>query len=242
MLINGECLKEMENIRSGSIDMILTDPPYGTTKCSWDSVIPIDKMWIQLNRIIKDNGAIVLCGTHPFASRLICANLKYFRYEWIWEKPIANGFFNANLTPLRAHECLLVFYKKTPTYNPQKTFGHERKKSNRLFSGSEIYGKSFKKSAYDSTERYPRSVQLFGADKEKRLHPTQKPVELMKYFIETYTNENDVVLDFTMGSGSTGVACKFLDRQFIGIESNETYFNIAVDRIEKSQIGLSSFI
>jgi site-specific DNA-methyltransferase (adenine-specific) len=183
-------------------------------------------------RIIKDNGAIVLFSAQPFTAVLASSNLNLFRYEWIYEKPAATGFLNAKRQPLRAHENVLVFYKKQPTYNPQKTFGHARKKTKRKHVGSECYGKTLKLTEYDSSERYPRSIQAFNSDKQRNsLHPTQKPVSICEYLINTYTNQGDLVLDNCMGSGTTGVACVNTNRKFIGIEKNAEYFEIAQNRI-----------
>jgi site-specific DNA-methyltransferase (adenine-specific) len=225
----------MKEIESGTVDMILCDLPYGTTCCSWDAVIPFEPLWEQYERVIKENGAIVLFAAQPFAAVLATSNLKLFRYEIIWEKPSATGFLNAKKQPLRAHENILVFYKSQPTYNPQKTFGHERKTAKRKDIGSEHYGKQVNIKSYDSTERYPRSVQVFSSDKQKQaLHPTQKPVALCEYLIRTYTNEGETVLDNTMGSGTTGVACVNTGRSFIGIEQEKKYFDIAQERIAQA--------
>lgn len=234
-LMLGDCLERMKEIESGTVDMILCDLPYGTTCCSWDAVIPFEPLWEQYERVIKENGAIVLFAAQPFAAVLATSNLKLFRYEIIWEKPSATGFLNAKKQPLRAHENILVFYKSQPTYNPQKTFGHERKTAKRKDIGSEHYGKQVNIKSYDSTERYPRSVQVFSSDKQKQaLHPTQKPVALCEYLIRTYTNEGETVLDNTMGSGTTGVACVNTGRSFIGIEQEKKYFDIAQERIAQA--------
>lgn len=231
-LMLGDCLERMKEIESGTVDMILCDLPYGTTCCSWDAVIPFEKLWAEYERVIKENGAIVLFGAQPFSAVLACSNIKLFRYELIWEKPAATGFLNAHIQPLRAHENMLVFYKAQPTYNPQKTYGHERKTAKRKDIGSEHYGKQLNIKAYDSTERYPRSVQVFSSDKQKsNLHPTQKPVALCEFLIRTYTNQGERVLDNTMGSGTTGVACVNTGRHFIGIEQEEKYFLVAQERI-----------
>lgn len=231
----GDCLDRMREVETGTVDMILCDLPYGTTCCKWDVVIPFKQLWEQYERVIKDNGAIVLFAAQPFTSLLASSNLKLFRYEWIWEKPAATGFFNAHFQPLRAHENILVFYKAKPTFNPMKTFGHERKTAKRKDIGSEHYGKQVNIKSYDSTERYPRSVQLFSRDKKKsNLHPTQKPVALCEYLIRTYTNEGETVLDNTMGSGTTGVACVNTGRSFIGIEQEKKYFEIAEERIAQA--------
>lgn len=231
-LMLGDCLERMKEIPSGSIDMVLADPPYGTTMCKWDSVIDLHLMWEQLKRIIKPNGAIVILAQTPFDKVLGCSNLDMLRHEWIWEKTNATGFLNAKKMPLKAHENALVFYKSLPTYNPQFTHGHQRKTAKRKTVNSECYGKALNLTEYDSTSRYPRSVIKFPSDKQKaNLHPTQKPVALGEYLIKTYTNEGEMVLDFTMGSGSFGVAAKNLSRDFIGIEKELPTFNIAKERI-----------
>ncbi|TVT82736.1 DNA-methyltransferase [Acinetobacter colistiniresistens] len=231
-LLYGDCLDLMISIPNKSVDLILCDLPYGTTCCAWDVVIPFDQLWGHYERIIKDNGAIVLFSAQPFTAVLASSNLNLFRYEWIYEKPAATGFLNAKRQPLRAHENVLVFYKKQPTYNPQKTFGHARKKTKRKHVGSECYGKTLKLTEYDSSERYPRSIQAFNSDKQRNsLHPTQKPVSICEYLINTYTNQGDLVLDNCMGSGTTGVACVNTNRKFIGIEKNAEYFEIAQNRI-----------
>lgn len=229
-LVLGDCLEHMKEIESGTVDMILCDLPYGTTCCSWDVVIPFENLWVEYERVIKPNGAIVLFGSHPFSAVLACSNLELFRYEWIWEKPAATGFLNADKQPLRAHENILVFYKCLPTFNPQKTFGHERKKSKRKNIGSAHYGKQLNIKDYDSTERYPRTVQVFSKDYPS-IHDTQKPVALCEYLIRTYTNAGELVLDNTMGSGTTGVACVNTRRRFIGIEKDDYIFNEAKERI-----------
>ena len=231
----GDCLERMKEIESGTVDMILCDLPYGTTCCSWDAVIPFEPLWAEYERVIKANGAIVLFGAHPFSAVLACSKLELFRYEWIWEKPSATGFLNADKQPLRAHENILVFYKSLPTYNPQKTFGHERKKSNRKNIGSAHYGKQLNIKDYDSTERYPRTVQVFSRDYPS-IHDTQKPVALCEYLIRTYTNDGELVLDNTMGSGTTGVACVNTRRRFIGIENDQQTFNEAKERIDLAAV------
>lgn len=237
-LMHGDCLEKMKSIPSQSVDLILTDPPYGTTKCKWDSVIDFVLMWAELKRIIKPNGAILLFGAEPFSSLLRASNIKDFRYDWIWEKPNATGFLNSKFQPLRAHEVISVFYAKKPTFNPQRTKGHKRKQSARTDIDSECYGKSIKRYEYDSEERYPRSIQLFNSDKQKEsLHPTQKPVALLEYLIKTYSNEGETVLDFTMGSGSTGVACMNTRRNFIGIEQDNGYFATATERLKQFEFA-----
>ena len=233
-LILGDCLEQMRNIPDHSIDMVLADPPYGTTACKWDSIIPLEPMWEQLKRIIKPNGAIVMTAQTPFDKVLGSSNLEMLRYEWVWEKTSATGHLNAKRAPMKSHENVLVFYEKQPTYNPQKTSGHKRKvasKVNRADKQSECYGKQKGVTDYDSTERYPRSVITFASDKQhSNLHTTQKPVALMEYLIKTYTNEGETVLDFTMGSGTTGIAAANTGRDFIGIELDENFYSNTVFR------------
>lgn len=239
-LTKGDCLEKMKDIPDKSIDMILCDLPYGTTQNKWDSILSLDKLWEQYNRIIKDNGAIVLFAQTPFDKVLGCSNLKMLRYEWIWEKTLATGHLNAKKMPMKAHENILVFYKKLPTYNPQKTSGHTPVHS---YTKHRDDGSNYSKtltgiSGGGSTERYPRSVQVFKTDKQKEaLHPTQKPVALLEYLIKTYTNEGETVLDNCMGSCSTGIACINTNRNFVGIELDDTYFEIAKDRIEEHIIN-----
>jgi len=238
-LIKGECIEQMKQIPSGSIDAIITDPPYGTTRCKWDSVIPFEAMWEQLNRIIKPNGAIVLFGSQPFTSSLVMSNPKMFKYDWIWDKKRCTGFLNAKKQPLRNNETISVFYKKQPTYNPQpykkNTIGNMGKSKEHQ---TDNYGKYNKVDNDNSNEfGYPRTILtqipvINNLSKDKSgLHPTQKPVALMEYLIKTYTNEGETILDFTMGSGSTGVAAVNTNRNFIGIEMDEKYFEIAQKRI-----------
>jgi DNA modification methylase len=235
---NEDCLIGMKSIDDKSIDMILCDLPYGTTKCSWDSIIPLGELWKQYERIIKDNGAIVLTAQTPFTEILGASNIPLLKYKWIWEKTEATGHLNAKKMPMKAHEDILVFYKKLPTYNPIKTQGHERKTSsrNRSLQKNNHYGKMVDEvTTYDSTERYPRSVLKFAKEKQYlNLHPTQKPLALFEYLIKTYTNENDIVLDNCMGSGTTAVACINTNRRFIGFENDKEngYYEIILDRIK----------
>lgn len=233
-LMLGDCLEHMKEIESGSVDMVLTDPPYGTTACKWDSVIPLEPMWEQLKRIVKPNGAIVMTASQPFTTKLISSNYKMFKYEWIWEKPKATGHLNSKKRPMLSHENIVVFYGKQSNYNPQKVQGDPY---------AAVKRKSFSKGVYSKEGghregnlngmRYPRSVNVFSTPHHP-LHPTQKPVELMEYLIKTYTNEGETVLDFTMGSGTTGVAAKNLNRDFIGIEMDAGYFQIAKNRINEA--------
>lgn len=241
----GDCLKLMpELIDDKSIDMIFCDLPYGTTNCRWDSIIDLPKLWSEYERIIKDNGVILLFAQTPFDKVLGASNLNLLKYEWIWEKTQATGHLNAKKMPMKAHENILVFYKKLPTYNPQKTFGHERKVSKgyqrdiciarreEKWGDDYIYGKETTAPDYDSTERYPRSVLTFSSDKQKsKLHPTQKPLALIEYMIRTYTNEGDLILDNTCGSGTTGLGAKNLNRNYIMMEQDPKYFEIAKARV-----------
>lgn len=232
-LMLGDCLEKLANVPSESVDMILADPPYGTTACKWDTIIPLEPLWEHLKRVIKPKGAIVMTATQPFTSILITSNIVMFRYCWVWDKIKGTGFLNARKMPMRNHEDIVVFYNKLPTYNPQMTEGHKRKVSYRSKNlQTEVYGVMENDYKYDSTIRFPRSIQTISADTQNSsLHPTQKPVALMEYLIKTYTNERDTVLDFTMGSGTTGVASKNLNRDFTGIELDEDYFEIAKSRI-----------
>lgn len=225
----GDCLELMKEIDDKSIDMILCDLPYGTTRNKWDSVIPLDKLWEQYERIIKDNGCITLFAQTPFDKVLGASNLKLLKYEWIWQKDNGTGFLNAKKMPLKLHENILIFYKKPPVYNPQmrKGFKPYSQKSGR---GSDNYGEQIRVITNNNGDRYPVDILEFKRDKDK-LHPTQKPVALLEYLIKTYTNENDIVLDNCMGSGSTGKACQNTNRNFIGFELDEHYFQIAKERL-----------
>ena len=238
-IYKGDCLEVMDKLieQGVKVDAIITDPPYGTTACKWDSVIPFDVMWERLNKLIKDNGAIVLFGSEPFSSQLRCSNLKNYKYDWVWNKKLAGNGILAKKQPLKIHENVIVFNSKI--YIPQMTKGKLRKKLTNNLKISEINGGDGTKRANETfnDQYYPTSIQEFSIAnlRRGRLHPTQKPVELLEYLIKTYTNEGEVVLDFTMGSGSTGVACVNTNRKFIGIELDEKYFNIAKNRIEDTQ-------
>jgi len=242
-LIKGDCLIEMQNIPDKSINAIICDLPYGTTACKWDTVIPFDPLWAQYKRIIKDNGAIVLFGSQPFTSAIVMSNPKWFRYEWIWENNRAPNFVFGNKQPLKKHENVVVFYNKQPTYNPQKTKnpkGEEKRhlyKSSATKSGKEVNNATpeyaSKGSTYEADMLLPKSVFYFKKP-QKPLHPTQKSIECLEYLIKTYSNENEIVLDNCMGSGTTGVACKNLNRSFIGIEMDDKYFEIAKERINNN--------
>ena len=225
----GDCLERMKEIMDSSVDMVLADPPYGTTACKWDSVIPLEPMWDELKRVIKPNGAIVMTASQPFTSTLTYSNIKQFKSSWIWEKEQGTNFQSAKFVPLKNHEDVIVFSSGKCTYNPQMTQGKPFLSGKGESTG--VYGKTVKKQVENFGTRYPKTVQRF--NRETGLHPTQKPVALMEYLIKTYTNEGEMVLDFTMGSGTTGVAAKNLNRKFIGIEMDEKYFKIAQDRINK---------
>ena len=237
-IYNGECLEVMSTLPDGCVDMVFCDLPYGTTQNEWDVLIPFDKLWEQDNRVVKENGAIILTAQPPFDKILACSNLEYFKYEWIWEKNKATGHLNAKKMPMKAHENVLVFYRKMPTYNPQKTIGHkpfgavkardnipnpgEKRNYNHV---NKTFGNDGK-----TTDRYPRDVQKFSVinnDSPFKFHSTQKPEEMIEYFIKTYSNHGDVILDNCMGSGSTCIACINMGRKYIGIERDREYYEIA---------------
>lgn len=231
-LFHGDCLDVMEDIPDNVVDMVMCDLPYEVTACSWDTIIPLEPLWKHYNRICKENAAMVFTATQPFTTILINSNLKNFRYELIWEKPQGTNPLTAKIMPLKAHENILVFYRKTPTYNPQMEQGSPYKgfQSQKSTIG-EVYGS--RKSVHRDNEegtRYPKSVLRFKQEREG-LHPTQKPVSLMEYLIKTFSNENDVIFDNAMGSGSTGVASIRTNRQFIGIEKEKNYYDISVKRL-----------
>lgn len=241
-LFNDDCLQVMRGIPDSSIDAIITDPPYGTTACKWDSVIPFEPMWTELKRIIKPNGAIVLFGSEPFSSLLRVSNLKQYRYDWTWDKVTARGHLVAKKRPMAQTECISVFYKNAPVYNPQMTdrpSNKINKKRNTEYKRTEIMGgvsvKTPEMKVYDKW--YPKTIITISnaGSSIKSVHPTQKPLALLEYLIKTYTNKGETVLDFTMGSGTTGHAAVNLNRSFIGIELNKEYFDIASKRIENAQ-------
>lgn len=231
-LLKGDCLEIMKDISDKSVDMILCDLPYGTTRCKWDTIIPFEPLWEQYARIIKDNGAICLFAQEPFASRLRISNLKLYKYDWIWRKPQGVNFLNAKNQPLKDYEIICVFGKKKLLYNPQMTEGKPYISGNG--NVGEVYGGREKVITVNHGTRYPKSIQEFKmVSNRDRLHPTQKPVALLEYLIKTYTSEGDIVLDNCMGSGLTGVACINTNRDFIGIELEEKYFNVACQRIKE---------
>ena len=240
-LYKGDCIEIMKQLINDGVlvDCIITDLPYGTTPCPWDIIIPFEDMWECINKIIKPNGAVVLFGQEPFSSLLRVSNIKNYKYDWIWKKERLTNVFQVKRRPGKVVENISVFYKKQPTYNPQKTKYNGPLRSNKIgdnagFSITQTGGGGPKPIEYhDDGTRYPLQIIEFNRDSmyEEKYHPTQKPIELLEYLIKTYTNEGEIVLDFTMGSGSTGVACKNLNRKFIGIELNEEYYNISNKRI-----------
>lgn len=244
-MILGECIEEMSKLPDGCVDMVLVDLPYGTTVNKWDSVIPLDKLWEQYLRVTKPNGAMVFTAAQPFDKILGASNIADYRYEWIWHKNKATGHLNAKKMPLRAHENVLVFYRSQPTYNAQVTTGHAPMNTVRdkeLLVGEVRNYNHANQMANDDrrTTRQPRSVLNIRAHdniKADKFHPTQKPIELMAYMIKTYTNEGDLVLDNTMGSGTTCAAAKALGRRYIGIEIDQDYFEFAQNRVENTEVG-----
>ena len=246
-IYQGDCLEVMKDISDKSVDMILCDLPYGTTACKWDTIIPFEPLWEQYKRIIKDNGAIVLTASQPFTSALVMSNIKMFKYEWIWKKTRYTGNLNAKRIPLKAHENILVFAKGKCPYSPiktkapkhsidtRKTINNSNVKDGGSYNGSKGFINIRKK---DDGTRYPITIQEFKNPNNNSLHPTQKPVALFEYLIRTYTNEGDLVLDNCAGSGTTGVACKNLNRNYILIEKEEKYVKIARARIMAIQVPL----
>ena len=232
-LYKGDCLEVMDKLIADGVkvDAIITDPPYGTTACKWDSVIPFDAMWLRLNKLIKPNGAVVLFGSEPFSSALRMSNIKNYKYDWIWEKVKGGNFAILKYQPYKTHEIISVFSNKTHNYYPIKTKQKERK--GKVYSSSNSAPLKYndgKERIYK--DKHPKSIiTVSNANQKGKQHPTQKPVALMEYLIKTYTNKDELVLDFTMGSGTTGIACKNLNRKFIGIELDDKYFDIAKERI-----------
>jgi site-specific DNA-methyltransferase (adenine-specific) len=249
-LYHGDCLEVMDKLieQGVKVDMILTDPPYGTTACKWDSVIPFEPMWDKINKLIKDNGAIALFGSEPFSSTLRMSNIKNYKYDWIWEKSNPSNISLPNKQPMKYHEIISIFYFKQPLYNKQMILREsprikQAQENDYIFHNSTSEQTNLKyievdSKKYNANLKNPSSILKFNSlrpnAKEFCKHPTQKPIALLEYLIKTYTQENELVLDFTMGSGSTGVACLNTNRNFIGIELDETYFNIAKERIESN--------
>ncbi len=234
----GDCLNILPTLPDDSIDMVMVDLPYGTTACKWDSIIPLDFLWEQYNRICKKNAAMLFTSAQPFTTTLASSNIDNFRYEWIWEKPQGTNPMNAKVMPLKSHENILVFYRSKPTYNPQMWYSTPYSGfSSDTSKIGEVYGNQQSKHR-DNPEgsRYPKTVLKF--KQEKGLHPTQKPVGLMEYLIKTYTNEGDTVLDNTMGSGTTGVACVNCNRSFVGIEMDKKYYQISKERVNVGRLPI----
>ena len=227
----GDCLEVMKTIKDNSIDAIITDPPYGTTQCKWDSIINFDLMWVELKRIIKPKGVIALFGSEPFSSALRMSNIKNYKYDWIWDKPKGSGFLNAKKRPLRHYETISIFSYGTPIYYPQGLIeGIFNNSRPALENEPNLYGKQ-KQHKQSKFTNYPKDIIRYSKP-HKPVHPTQKPVDLLEYLIQTYTKDNETVLDFTMGSGTTMLACKNLNRNGIGIEKDPQYYAVAVARVD----------
>ena len=229
-ILHGDCLELMKDIPSGSIDMILADLPYGTTACKWDSIIPLEPLWSEYKRIIKDNGAIVLTASQPFTTKLISSNYEMFKYDWVWNKRKATGHQLVKKQPLRLKEDVVVFYKQQPIYNPQMTEGKPYKSKPRKVNKDGVYGQVGEHRNDNNGIRYPKNIIEFSFV-HKPMHPTQKPIELFEYLIKTYTNEGDLVLDNTAGSGTTAIACLNTNRQFIVMEKEQKYYDIILKRV-----------
>lgn len=237
-LYQGDCLDLMKNIPDKSVDMVLCDLPFGTTMNKWDKKIDLQVLFAEYRKLVKIGGVIALFSQQPFTTDLIQANRKQFRYEWIWQKVQGTGHLNSHKMPLKAHENILIFYDKLPTYNPQKTFGHKYYRAIHNKSSTNYGKQDLCETICEDGSRYPVDVIKFAqcnCSKDKPVHPTQKPVDLLEYLIKTYTNEGETVLDNCMGSGSTGIACVNTNRNFIGIELDEHYFEVAKNRIEQAQ-------
>lgn len=251
---NEDCLDMMERIPSGSIDFILCDLPYGTTKCKWDIIIPFEYLWAAYKRIIKENGAIALFGTEPFSSRLRLSNLEMYRYDWYWEKDKGANFLFGNRMPLKTIETISIFYKKQPTYNPQKTINPKGSSKRHLGYNparitknmKDVMGETWKEDTINTVENYggsnyepdkllPKQLVYFAKDQRGKIHPTQKPVQLLEYLVNTYTNADETVLDNCAGSGSTGVACLQTGRNFILVEKDKTYYEAAEQRLNNTK-------
>lgn len=236
-LVNDDCLNAMKFIPDGSISMILTDPPYQTTACAWDSIIPLEPMWEQLKRVIKPNGAIVMTASQPFTTTLIASNMKMFKYCWVWDKKKGGNIQSLKWQPYKVHEDVLVFSRNTAKYYPIKTPQKER--TGKTYSAGEANGIKNYGDVRTYRDKYPKSIlEISNANQRDKVHPTQKPVALMEYLIRTYTNEGETVLDFAMGSFTTAIACLNTKRNFIGIEKDEHYFQVGKDRLEKHLLTL----
>lgn len=236
-IIQGDCIEVMARMPEASVDLVLTDPPYGTTMCKWDAVIPFIPMWERLRATVKRDGVIALHASQPFTSALVMSNPKLFRYEWIWEKSKATGYLDARRKPMKAHESILIFCAGKLPYNPQLENGKPYINRHRVGDNGDCYGAVRDYSFVNNGTRFPRTVKRFDSvPSARQIHPTQKPVELLRYLIRTYSNEGDIILDFTCGSGSTGVACLLENRRFIGIEKDEKYVEIARQRLIQTQV------
>ena len=239
-IINGECLNEMDKLikRGIKFDAIITDPPYGTTACKWDSVILFEPMWARLNKLIKLNGAIVLFGSEPFSSALRMSNIKNYKYDWVWNKKKGGNIMLLKQQPYKIHENVIVFNSKKENYYPIMI--DQKPRTGRTYSNGEANGIKNYGDLRHYKQKYPKSIlEISNANQKNKQHPTQKPVALMEYLIKTYTNENELVLDFTAGSFTTGVACLNTNRNFIGIELDEKYFEIGKNRLKKVQEKLT---
>mgnify|MGYP002632396338 CR=1 FL=1 len=233
--MKGDCLERIKEIPDGSVDMILADPPYGTTACSWDSVIPLEPMWEQLKRVIKPNGAIVMTASQPFTTTIIASNMKMFKYCWVWDKKIPSGMSYARFQPMRRSEDIIVFCKGKTIYNAQMVLRDKPIKGGGISKGEATNNPNWQALKKTYTHKNPTNIIEFDKIRRGSVHPTQKPVALMEYLIKTYTNESETVLDFTMGSGTTGVACVQTGRSFIGIELDSEFFIVARDRIKAAR-------
>lgn len=237
-LHQGDCIEVMRGLPDAIVDAVICDPPYGTTRNAWDAVIPLEPMWQELRRIVKPGGAMIFTASQPFSSALVMSNPSDFRHEWVWRKNKSTGHLNANRAPMKLHELVLVFCDRAPKYAPQMTYGHPPVNAFYTRHNGRNYGNGAMSAGGGSTQRYPTSIQDFSVvnnDDPNKRHPTQKPIELMEYMVRTYTNTSDTVLDFAMGSGSTGVACMRSGRGFIGIEIDEEQFAYAQIRIAASE-------
>ena len=232
-LMKGDCLERMKEIPVGSVDLVLTDPPYGTTACKWDSVIPLGEMWSAVNRVVKDKTPIVLTCSQPYTSVLVSSNIKNFKHEWVWDKVKPGAFAVAKYRPLRQQEDIMVFSKNGGSVNYYPIMVEQKPRTGKIYSGSDSAPVKYSDGEERTyNQKYPKTIiTISNANQKGKVHPTQKPVELMEYLIKTYTKEGDTVLDFTFGSGTTGVACRNLNRKFIGIEMDDKYFDIAKERI-----------
>ena len=233
-LYQGDCLEVMKDIAENSIDMVLTDPPYGTTACKWDSIIPLESMWKEVKKVAKSSSAIVMTASQPFTTTLIASNIKMFKYCWVWDKKIPSGMSYARYQPMRQHEDIIVFCDGKTTYNPQKILRDKPIKGGGMSKGETTNNQKLKALKKIYTHKNPTTILTFSKIRKGSLHPTQKPVALMEYLIKTYTNVGERVLDFAMGSGTTGVAAKRLKRDFVGIELDANYFQLAEKRIFES--------